>query len=102
MGLGIRIDPQRRIERRARVTGVVVISVEPDSPAAKAGLKGMVQTPDGIRLGDVIVGIGNEKVADYDDLYNALDRYKVGDKVEVKLMRDGKQVTLPIALISVQ
>jgi S1-C subfamily serine protease len=102
VGLGIRIDPQRRLERRARVSGVVVISVEPDSPAAKAGLKGMVQTPDGIRLGDVIVGIGNEKVADYDDLYNALDRFKVGDKVDVKLMRDGKPLTLTIALISVQ
>jgi len=102
VGLGIRIDPQRRIERRARLSGVAVISVEPDSPAAKAGLKGMVQTPDGIRLGDVIVGIGNEKVEDYDDLYNALDRYKVGDKVDVKLLRDGKPVTLSIALISVQ
>ena len=62
----------------------------------------MVQTPDGIRLGDVIVGIGTEKVDDYDDLYNALDRYKVGDKVEVKLMRDNKPLTLTIALISVQ
>jgi S1-C subfamily serine protease len=102
VGLGIRIDPQRRIERRARLSGVAVISVEPDSPAAKAGLKGMVQTPDGIRLGDVIVGVGNEKVEDYDDLYNALDRYKVGDKVDVKLLRDGKPVTLSIALISVQ
>jgi len=102
VGLGIRIDPQRRLERQARVSGVVVISVEPDSPAAKAGLKGMVQTPDGIRLGDVIVGIGSEKVDDYDDLYNALDRFKVGDKVDVKVMRDGKPVTLSIPLISVQ
>jgi S1-C subfamily serine protease len=102
VGLGIRIDPQRRIERQARVKGVVVISVEPNSPAAKAGLKGMVQTPDGIRLGDVIVGIGSEDVADYDDLYNALDSFKVGDKVDVKVLRDGKPVTLSIGLISVQ
>ena len=102
VGLGIRIDPEQRFERRAGVQGVVVISVEPDTPAAKAGLKGLSQGVDGISLGDVIIGIAGEKVADYDDLYNALDKHKVGDAVEVRVMRDRKVVTMQVELIKVQ
>jgi S1-C subfamily serine protease len=41
-----------------------------------------------ILLGDIIVGIDAHAVEDYDDLYNAFDRYKVGDEVSVKLIRE--------------
>lgn len=102
VGLGIRIDPQRRIERRAGITGVVVINVESNTPAAKAGLQGMTQSAAGIDLGDVIVGIDDEKIENYDDLYNVLDRRKVGDKVKLKVMRRQKTVTLDVELIRVQ
>jgi S1-C subfamily serine protease len=102
VGLGIRIDPEQRFERRAGVRGVVVISVEPGTPAAKAGLAGLTQAVDGISLGDVIIGIGGEKVDDYDDLYNALDKRKVGDEVEVEVMRSRKVTKLKVQLIRVQ
>jgi len=102
VGLGIRIDAQRRLERRARISGVAVISVEPNTPAAKAGLQGMIQSPAGIQLGDVIVGIDADEVKEFDDLYAALDRHKAGDKVNVKVRRGDKTITLPIELIRVQ
>ena len=38
---------------------------------------------------------------DYDDLYNALDRYKVGDEVELKVLRDGKKRRLKVALVNI-
>jgi S1-C subfamily serine protease len=102
VGLGIRIDPEQRFERRLGVRGVVVISVQAGTPAAKAGLTGLAQRRDGISLGDVIIGIGTEKVEDYDDLYNALDRHKVGETVEVRVMRDRKVTSMKIELIRVQ
>jgi S1-C subfamily serine protease len=72
------------------VKGVIVIGVVPGSPAAKAGLRGIEQSADGIRIGDVIVAIGGEAVKDYDDLYNLLDKRRPGDTVEVTILRGGK------------
>jgi S1-C subfamily serine protease len=91
VGLGIRIDPNQRLERRAGVRGVVVIGVLPGSAAEKAGLTGIRQTAQGIVLGDVIVGVGGKKISDYDDLYNALDGKSPGDKAKIQVLR-GKKV----------
>ena len=71
-----RIDPQARIERRLGIAGVVVLETVPDSPAQKAGLRGLNQTDQGITIGDVIVGVGDQPVRNYDDLYNILDGKK--------------------------
>ena len=101
VGLGVRIDPQRRLERRYGISGVVIVDVEPNSPAAKAGLKGMNQTATGLTLGDVIVGIDETTIKNYDDLYNALDRHKLGDKVNVKVKRGEKVVPIQVELIRV-
>ena len=101
VGMGIHIDPSGRLERRLRLQGVVVLQVLPDTPAAKAGFEGVKRTRRGLALGDVIVEIGGEKVADYDDLYNALDGRKPGEKVQVKLMRGRKIRTLQLELVEV-
>jgi S1-C subfamily serine protease len=82
--------------------GVVVVSVAKDTPAAKSGLHGISQGPEGIRMGDIIVGIGKERVENYDDLYNGLDKYKVGDLAEVHVKRGDKVEKISIELIKVQ
>jgi S1-C subfamily serine protease len=94
VGLGIRID--QRLS--ARVPGVVVISTMPGSPAQKAGLQGIRQTPNGILLGDVIVGIDAKKIEDYDDLYNTLDGKKPGDRVKLTVLRGKRRVDLDVEL----
>jgi S1-C subfamily serine protease len=99
VGLGINIDPSGRLERSARIRGVIVLGVSPDSPAFKAGLRGIAQTSSGIQLGDVIVGIDAERVDDYDDLYNALDRHTAGDAVDVTVVREGQKAKLRTELI---
>ena len=50
-------------------------------------------------LGDIIVGIEDLKVADFDDLYNAFDRFKVGDEVSVKLIREGQPAVVKLRLV---
>ena len=83
--------------------GVVIDQAVRGGPAAKAGLRGGRHLPGGrYSPGDVIVGIDGHAVKDYDDLFNALDLYKVGDSVAVKILRDGKEQTFPIRLINIQ
>jgi len=101
VGLGIQIDPAQRLEQRLRLKGVVVLKVIPGSPAAEAGLVGMTQSPRGIALGDIIVGINDEPVEDYDDLYNTLDRYEAGARVKVWVERDGKRVSVDLNLVEI-
>jgi S1-C subfamily serine protease len=100
IGIGIQIDPAHRLEQRAGIRGVVVLSVVRGGPAEKAGLRGIEQSPSGIKLGDIIVAIGNERVQDYDDLYNTLDLHHAGERVEVTILREGKQQKVPIDLVA--
>jgi S1-C subfamily serine protease len=96
LGLPIQIDPLGRLEKRFRIHGVAVLAVPAGGVAAQAGMLGITQTAKGLVLGDVIVGIDDQKVDDYDNLYSALDQRHAGDKVRVKVRRRGEQVTVPM------
>ncbi len=101
LGLGIKLDPMGRVERQLGIKGVAVISVPEASPAAKAGLQGLKDTPRGLLLGDVIVKIGESKVESYDDFYNALDQRKAGEKVDVTVKRGETTATLKLDVLVV-
>jgi S1-C subfamily serine protease len=101
VGIGVQIDPAQRLEQRADLRGVVVLSVVPNSPAARAGIRGIEQSFQGIKLGDVIVGIDKDRIDDYDDLYNALDRHHAGEEVELTLLRSGKPWKVKVPLIAI-
>ena len=60
--------------------GAVITQVVPDSPAAKAGLK-----PE-----DIIVEAEGREVRDFDQLRNMIGMHRVGDKFDMKILRDGK------------
>jgi S1-C subfamily serine protease len=62
--------------------------VTPGSPADKAG----------VRAGDVVVGMGTLDVADLQGLTDALRAHKPGDTVPLRLIRDGKPLTLEVTL----
>jgi S1-C subfamily serine protease len=94
VGLGIEVDPPGRLERKYGVRGVIVIGVPAGSPAARAGLRGPQRTPAGEVAVDIIVGIDGKKIESYDDLYNALDTHRPGDKVEVSVRRGEQTLSL--------
>jgi S1-C subfamily serine protease len=82
---------------------VVVDRVTRGGPAAKAGLRGGRHLPGGrYAVGDIIIAINEIEIKDFDDLYNALDRFKPGDMVKVKILREGKAIVLPVTLINIQ
>jgi len=77
------LAPYFKVEEKS---GVLILSVSKDSPAEKAGLK----------AGDVITRLGEEKITDADDLVAALRDYEDGDKVNVEYVRQGKSATAPV------
>jgi S1-C subfamily serine protease len=80
--------------------GVLIVQVARGSGAAAAGLRGFQQTEMGdIELGDIIVGINNDKVANSDDLFRVLDRYQIGQTVQVQIWRDGRRMEVPVRLM---
>lgn len=65
-------------------SGVLIVRVEKDTPAEKAGLK----------AGDVIVQMGENAVKDADAVHEVLADMKKGDIVAVMVIRHGKKETL--------
>ncbi len=63
--------------------GAKITEVTDSSAAAKAGLK----------EGDIITKIGDDKVTGPDDLYKAVGKHKAGEKLTVTYLRNGKQST---------
>ena len=84
--------------------GLMITTVARGSGAASAGLRSAVLNQDMWgstiiqRLGDVIVAIDGKKVASTDDLQNALQDKKIGDTVQVDILREGNQTTVPVRL----
>jgi len=68
--------------------GAEITEVTKESAAEKAGLK----------EGDIITKVNDDKIADADDLYKAIGKYKPEDKVNITYMRDGKTATASVAL----
>ncbi|HXX68442.1 MAG TPA: PDZ domain-containing protein, partial [Polyangiaceae bacterium] len=99
LGIQIQVDPLGRLERRFGIRGVVVLAVPADGAAARAGMRGITQTANGLVLGDVITAVDDEKVQDYDDLYNVLDQRHEGDVVNIKVNRQGTSLILRIQLV---
>ena len=84
--------------------GALVIAVTADSPAEKAGLRGsdtQVDLNGGQAQvgGDVIIAINDQPVKEFDDLVAYLvGSTSVGDKVNLTILRDGKEQTAEVTL----
>ncbi|MBM3147612.1 MAG: PDZ domain-containing protein, partial [Actinobacteria bacterium] len=84
-------------------SGVLVASVVPDSPAAKAGIRGgtreeTVQGQLFVVGGDVITEVDGKSVPSMEELIGIIDEYDPGDKVELTIVRDGKTQTVDVTL----
>ena len=101
-GLGLQVA-EDQIAQQLGVKGVLVVDVVAGSAAAKAGIRPTRREASGrVRLGDVVVAIDGTKVNSPNDLFLVLEKYKVGDSVNVSLLRDGKTVQTRVTLEGVQ
>jgi putative serine protease PepD len=68
--------------------GAQVQSVEPGSPAAKAGLQ----------VGDVVTKVNNRTIAGQEDLVGAIQSSTVGSQLTLTVVRDGSERTITAAV----
>ncbi|HET9268389.1 MAG TPA: trypsin-like peptidase domain-containing protein [Vicinamibacterales bacterium] len=71
----------------AVTSGVLVLSVERDSPASRAGVAG----------GDVILSLGEQAVAGVDDLHRYLTQERIGVSLPLTVLRRGRRIRLTIS-----
>jgi S1-C subfamily serine protease len=67
-------------------SGILVVSIEENSPAQRAGLS----------EGDIIVGFDNQAIAGIDDLHRMLTEEKVGVKTTLTIIRQTEKLNLDI------
>jgi S1-C subfamily serine protease len=100
-GLGISVLPHE-YARRIDIKGVVVWDAPRGSAAYRAGIRGLGRDRYGrLFVRDVIIAIDSIKIESYDDLYNALDQYRIGDTVTVTLKRDDEKRQVKLRLVQV-
>ncbi|MDR3749698.1 MAG: trypsin-like peptidase domain-containing protein [Acidobacteriota bacterium] len=69
--------------------GVLLDDVVPGSPADKAGLK----------VGDIVTSVGGKPVDNVRQFSLDLYSYKIGQKAEVSVLRDGKATTFSVPVV---
>lgn len=92
--LGVGLQPvalPRHLKEKLQLNeerAVIVLSVEPESPAGAAG----------ITIGDVLLRIDGKSLADTDDVQTALGAGDIGRSVKVSLIRGGESITLEVRI----
>ena len=82
-------DAQKaKLGKNLPAAGAVVAELTPGAPAGKAG----------IRPGDVITGINNQKVTNSSDVVDYVSSQNIGANVTLRYERDGKPGTLAVTL----
>jgi S1-C subfamily serine protease len=74
--LGLGLQP---VELPDHHRGLIVLSVEPEGPSAKAG----------VLIGDIVISLGGTAAGDTDDVQIALEGIAVGQRVEAEMLRGG-------------
>ncbi len=83
----VRLDPatQQRLKREG---GLLLLSVEPDAPASRAGLL----------IGDVIVAIDGHSLDGFDHLLDVLGGDVVGKTLRLEVVRAGQPVSVDVVI----
>ena len=96
--LGIEPAPDQWVAELG-LNGVLVLSVVPGGPAAKAGIRATHRMSDGqIELGDLILAIDGQTLDSANDLLSTQENDKVGDTVTLLLLRDGQRREVKVTL----
>ncbi|MDB5376773.1 MAG: hypothetical protein JWR00_1219 [Rubritepida sp.] len=78
--------------RLSRPEGAIVAAIQPDSPAARGGL----------RAGDVVTRVGDTAVANPRDLARLIGESRPGSTVQLTVQREGQSRDLSVTLVALQ
>ncbi|MFZ0460592.1 MAG: trypsin-like peptidase domain-containing protein [Rhodoplanes sp.] len=97
-GIGI-VSADESVASRLGVEGVVVARTIPDSPADRAGLRGIDRMSGA--LGDVIVAANGNPVRRLADLTEQLEQMGVGQTIELTIKRDDGTATVSLVIADI-
>lgn len=96
--LGISFAPDQSVEQLG-VSGILVLDARKDGPAFKSGIKGTTRDQYGrLVIGDVITAFKGAEIKGAGDLYRALDKCKIGDVVDMEVLRNDAKEHVTITL----
>lgn len=90
LGVGVQAVrlPNALAEKHDQETGLLVVSVEPNSPAEASGLL----------LGDILLTLDEDTVATVDDLLMSLHGERIGKTVPISLVRGGIEQKIAVTI----
>ncbi len=88
--------------------GLRILRMDPDGPAARAGLKGpqlqrrksgfVVFEVEDRSVADLIVGVNGKKTLKVDEFLSEVENHHPGDTITVNVIRDGKPFSVKVTL----
>ncbi|MGH9977643.1 MAG: trypsin-like peptidase domain-containing protein [Nitrososphaeraceae archaeon] len=106
---GINMTPElaERMNLTQSQKGFLVEDIISGGPADLAGIRGGYKVANingsDIKLGgDIVVGIDEMDVNTIQDIQSYLETKKVGDNVQIQVIRDGQEITVPLKLGKLQ
>ncbi len=100
--MGITFDGEISLDEKAQyelpqVQGAYVLSITPGSPADQAGL--IAANPNNGQGGDLVVTIDGQQIQNFSALNSYLVfQCAVGQTIQLGVVRDGRQITVPLTL----
>lgn len=87
--------------------GFLIEDIISGGPADKAGIRGgyKIANINGSEFklgGDIVVGIDEVDVSTIQDIQLYLDTKEVGDSVQIRVLRDSQEITVPLTLGNIQ
>lgn len=100
---GLGVSPLQDVyARRLGITGMVLGAVQENSEAYRAGLRGIGIDNSGRRyIQDIIVAINDIPITSYDDYYNAMDNFHIGEQVTLTVLRNKKERKVKYTLVRI-
>jgi S1-C subfamily serine protease len=98
--LGLTLDDRasQEVSKDLGVQGVLVMGVQPGSPAFQAGLRGTQMNNGQIDFGDIITAVDGKPVHNTAELHAAMNDHRQGDTVKLTIWRSGKTMDVEVKL----
>jgi S1-C subfamily serine protease len=103
VGMALTPEAAQAMELDENQQGVLIVQVQPDSGADVAGLRGsdsnLLDNGQQIMIGgDVITAVAGQAISDVPELQAIIAQAQPGDKLELTILRDGKETQLSVTL----
>jgi serine protease Do len=84
-----------RLHKLPRDFGALIVR---ESLGEEAVVRGSAAAKAGLKEYDIILEVEGEKITEKNPLANILQKYKIGDEIKLKVLREGKEIIIKVKL----